>query len=1205
MHNPSDYLIFWLPSGYNFDNSTIDSGADNPSNAHYEQLITRYFTDICKPNSFYAIIQQYPDRSSNISSCSVGGSWVDTSNYIGGRGSQSNPLSDSDIQSEVIRAMNVNGWIANTGNSEFFVYTGYNVFSCAFAIGCSFTDYCAYHSSYFGVIYANMPDVGSPDPRYGFSFCLAGFSPNNDNFADSEINTSSHEQFEAFTDPTHGGWFYQDGSHEIGDECNFVFDGGAATLVIGADGYRVQEEWSNNFGGCTSQGFGCASTAVATDFLGCDGQGPTTIGLTWGQSGYGTSFNNYQVQQSNGPNGPWATIGVISSISSTTEYVRDLLPNSTYWWRVVEVCCSGLATTTTNALQVTQPNGSRLTYTTPTQSSIRLTWNNNALYTGSVAFGNYVLWESMNQGTYVAVANVTSEPTTSFTVNTSTSNGYSFYLTTTDECNGCSGQGLSLSNSNLVSIGGPAAFVGGLFGEYWNATFFGSSLTGCTTYNSPTTPSLPPAKTNTDPQVNFGLSTAWNWHPFGNGNEFSVKWIGGIMIPMNGTYSFQLVSDDGSWLYLDSALIINHGGQRTLSDSRGTASVSLTKGVHQIEVDYYETCGPPSGITLSWSPPGTTGSVLVPPNVLVAPPRLDGQGLYSGSCLRTDSCQSISTTYAQDVILLVANCQSNTISSQQCTGITPSVSDSSGLAFITRATYCYSGSSFVSCLWEYYALANSLLNNDNITSLPNHSGVRWQITTLAVSGVNTNSIFDPLLAVGQHCPASDGSPANCTISFTTSSASAPAPYEFLLTNSALNDAGQCYPPPSQGWSLPIFYNGKGESEYQIAPLTRNYSFTCTSNGDPLIILADGIRGLIPDFAVTADPSRVTVDAGVVGNSAIALTSLNGFSGQIGLTSSPSPAGLSCSLSPARILLNFTASSTLSCSGIAGSYNVTVTASGGGESHLQTLTFIVMDFDIAASPISLTMAAGSNSTSTISLKSRAGYSSNVTLACTGGLPAGASCSFKPVFGTPDFSSILTISTQLSTPTGTYNVTFTGTDGSLTHSRYLTFTLSYPKGTILSWQGYDWDGGGEETLTLNGQFLASLPVADTPLNGGTWATFSLNITSFVVPGVNTLTFTHANFDCAISDNVRSLQVSNAGGVVYSNSTVLPLSCTQSLTYSFTIASSSVGGSEIPINKLVLVVQVIPGLALLISTIFTTLLIKRLKDRKYIRKVKLLCR
>src|SRR5439155_1062151 len=103
--------------------------------------------------------------------------------------------------------------------------------------------------------------------------------------------------------------------------------------------------------------------------------------------------------------------------------------------------------------------------------------------------------------------------------------------------------------------------------------------------------------------------------------------------------------------------------------------------------------------------------------------------------------------------------------------------------------------------------------------------------------------------------------------------------------------------------------------------------------------------------------------------------------------------------------------------------------------------------------------------------------------------------------------------------------------------------------ISWQGFDWDGSGEETLTLNGQFIASLPAVDTPQNANVYVAFSLN-TTLVIQGVNRLTFTHANFDCPVTDSVKNLRVENGLAVVYSNSTVEPLSCAESLTYTFTV-------------------------------------------------------
>ena len=113
--------------------------------------------------------------------------------------------------------------------------------------------------------------------------------------------------------------------------------------------------------------------------------------------------------------------------------------------------------------------------------------------------------------------------------------------------------------------------------------------------------------------------------------------------------------------------------------------------------------------------------------------------------------------------------------------------------------------------------------------------------------------------------------------------------------------------------------------------------------------------------------------------------------------------------------------------------------------------------------------------------------------------------------------------------------------------------------MSWEGFDWDGNGEETLTLNGHFLASLPGTSSSQNANIYASFSLDITPLVVSGANTLTFTHADWDCTVADNVRNVQITNQTGAVFTDSVVEPLSCTQPLTVRFTIASTgSQGGS-----------------------------------------------
>jgi chitodextrinase len=113
-------------------------------------------------------------------------------------------------------------------------------------------------------------------------------------------------------------------------------------------------------------------------------------------------------------------------------------------------------------------------------------------------------------------------------------------------------------------------------------------------------------------------------------------------------------------------------------------------------------------------------------------------------------------------------------------------------------------------------------------------------------------------------------------------------------------------------------------------------------------------------------------------------------------------------------------------------------------------------------------------------------------------------------------------------------------------------------MLSFQGYDFDGASEETLTVNGNLVASIPPVLTAANGGAWVSFSFDITSFVVYGTNVISFTHAGFDCSVNDQVRNLAVTDQTSTIYSNTTVgnidTATSCTNALTYTFTIGGSA---------------------------------------------------
>src|SRR6266540_4118916 len=91
-----------------------------------------------------------------------------------------------------------------------------------------------------------------------------------------------------------------------------------------------------------------------------------------------------------------------------------------------------------------------------------------------------------------------------------------------------------------------------------------------------------------------------------------------------------------------------------------------------------------------------------------------------------------------------------------------------------------------------------------------------------------------------------------------------------------------------------------------------------------------------------------------------------------------------------------------------------------------------DFSIAASPSSQTVSPGGKTTYTASITRLNGFTGSVNLALSG-LPSGATASFgvNPV-GSSQSSSVLTVNTSPSTPSGSYTLSITGASGNLSHS-----------------------------------------------------------------------------------------------------------------------------------------------------------------------------
>ena len=96
-------------------------------------------------------------------------------------------------------------------------------------------------------------------------------------------------------------------------------------------------------------------------------------------------------------------------------------------------------------------------------------------------------------------------------------------------------------------------------------------------------------------------------------DNFIVHVIANLTVPTAGIYTFRLTSDDGSELFIDDGLVIDHDGLHGETSMDG--DVELTAGMHALRVNFFE-AGGGQELTLSWRPPGASDFSVVPNSAL-------------------------------------------------------------------------------------------------------------------------------------------------------------------------------------------------------------------------------------------------------------------------------------------------------------------------------------------------------------------------------------------------------------------------------------------------------------------------------------------------------------------------------------------------------------------------------------------------------------
>jgi uncharacterized membrane protein len=252
------------------------------------------------------------------------------------------------------------------------------------------------------------------------------------------------------------------------------------------------------------------------------------------------------------------------------------------------------------------------------------------------------------------------------------------------------------------------------------------------------------------------------------------------------------------------------------------------------------------------------------------------------------------------------------------------------------------------------------------------------------------------------------------------------------------------------------------------------------------------------FSISTSPTSTSIAQGGAGNVTVSTTVSGSFNSAVALSATGQPTGVTVAFNPTSIAAPGSGSSTMTItvasSTVAGTYPITVTGTGGSQTHNATVTLTVTspDFTIAASPTSTTITQGTAGNVTITTTVSGGFNSAVALSASG-QPTGVTVAFNPtsIAAPGSGSSTMTITVAASAATGNSTITVTGTGGSTTHNATVSLTVTAPSTNPVVNGGFEtgnftgWTASGAATSVLagaahSGSFGAQLGLT-TPTNG----------------------------------------------------------------------------------------------------------------------------
>jgi len=199
----------------------------------------------------------------------------------------------------------------------------------------------------------------------------------------------------------------------------------------------------------------------------------------------------------------------------------------------------------------------------------------------------------------------------------------------------------------------------------------------------------------------------------------------------------------------------------------------------------------------------------------------------------------------------------------------------------------------------------------------------------------------------------------------------------------------------------------------------------------------------PNFTLASSATNLSIAQGKSATDTITVTDVNGFAGNVTLSASGLyglPGGVTAAFSPNPATGNSVLTLTASSSAVAGNYTINITGTSGSLTSTVNVGLTVNTaggFTLTPLPATLNILPGSTASDTIDITDISPFNGTVLLTASG-LPNGVTAAFNT--NSASLTGVLALTAASTAAAGTYNVTITGSSGTLVETTTLALTVA---------------------------------------------------------------------------------------------------------------------------------------------------------------------